>query len=149
MTQYGYGLKTITDPAAIPLEKIKQFIKEYLPETYALMLKECADDDEGNLTSESDQRDWLSCIDGNDRDYSIMNYVVQVMTEHTGIPFIACQEEDRLIVMMPDTKPWDMTDRQKSASKDEIDGILASWLTKAGIDTKLTGIGDTEFTYFG
>ena len=137
-TTGGYGF--YTDTLWPRADKQIDFIKKYLPDVYSDMMSDEKDSniDASNTAEHIDFcRDWIDDYNG-DGGYGFFALFVQAIQEQEkGFEPGYFQGEDEEAVMYPAGMPWDMTEREKAMSEEDMTAIFRKYLTELGVSPQI------------
>lgn len=143
-TTDGFG---VSDDALdkVDFDSLMAVLKSEHPDVYEA-ITEYGDDYESVNDRLFDEYDWKSCRYVN----SIEGLVAIVLTSRIGIDFYAYQNEDSdRAVMYPMNYPWNMSDREKSMTKDDIIADVRKVMSDLGADLLDVDVSYIEFHNWG
>jgi len=125
------------------------FIKKYLPDQYEEMQENANDNCDMNNTSDYLDycRDWIENFDdGNcDTGFGVL-FTMAIRDNEEGFDPEYYYDDGCGAIIYPDRQPWDMSERVKAMSKDDMAAVFQKYLDDLGI--KAT-IGRQTVEFFG
>ena len=156
-TATGFGV-TIDSVESVPVKTKLAFIQKYIPDIMGELHADMQEDSEFNnwdTTVEADYydfcEDWLNEYED---DYGYHGFgvlfarVINSNEKDFEVGYFAGEYYEEDSVMYEDRQPWDMSDRVKAMSADDMRDVFMTYLEELGI-TDRSVVGRCSVEYYG